>query len=419
MNILVLGQGGREHTLIWTLSQNKAHHLFAIPGNPGMSELAECHSGDINDSGFILEFCKNKKIDLVVIGPEEPLVLGLADILRANSFSVVGPSKAAAALEGSKIFAKEFMLSAGIPTAHYAEIFSNSDLEDVCKDFSPPFVFKVDGLAAGKGVFICKDFEEFKNAHKLVFTEFVFGKNPRALIEAFVEGYELSVILLTEGSNYQLLPLAQDHKRLLDGGHGPNTGGMGTVAPIEIAPEILKSIEHQVIKPSLQEIQKRNYLFRGFLFIGVMMTPNGPQVLEYNCRLGDPETQVLLPLIENDLSQVLWDLSQGKLNQLKIKKDQFAACVVLASENYPLSKSKSQPIKTPQSLGPQQILIHSGTCIKDNELYSNGGRVLNCIGLGQTKKEALKKAYELANQIEFKGRQLRLDIGSFWPDSDN
>lgn len=395
MRVLIIGQGGREHALHRSLSQS--HSIEMIPWTNNQS---------------VLQHCLEKKPELIIIGPEDPLVAGLADQLRAKQFLVVGPSQEGAKLEGSKIFAKEFMVEAKIPTAPFKIVASVEQTLAEARHFTTPYVLKADGLAAGKGVFICKTLEELREAATELFEKKSLGlAGARALLEQFTGGWELSYLLLTNGFEYQSLPLAQDHKRLLDNDEGPNTGGMGTVAPLTIDPTLQKQIETTVIEPTLKLLQKRNILFRGVIFIGLMINDKSPSVLEYNCRFGDPETQVILPLIDGDLGEILLDLAQGKVLPVK-QKNIFASCVVLASPGYPSSPQKGLEISGELAAGNEnQYFIKAGVGIKDGKFITNGGRVLCSIGLGKDLKESLARAYDQSRKVTWPGIQYRKDIG--------
>lgn len=413
MNVLVIGQGGREHALVKSFAQSKVvQTVYALPGNPGMTE-ATLVLLKPNQTHEIIEFCKNKSVDFVFIGPEGPLCEGLSDHLRQANIPVVGPSQEAAQLEGSKIFAKEFMISAGIPTARSFVVTSTTEAINAAASFQPPFVLKADGLASGKGVFICDDLDSLKQAAQEIFEKGSLGQaGKKALLEEFTDGYEISYLILTNGSDYVSLPLAQDHKRLKENQTGPNTGGMGTVAPFPIGPSLKKQIEDEIIQKSLAEIQKRKMLFRGVLFIGLMVKENKASVLEFNVRFGDPETQVILPLIENDFLLFCKNLAQGKLEPLKFSQNKSAVCVVLAAESYP-----DQPVLGAKITGDllfadeHSYFIHAGTQRENQQWMVGGGRVLGAVGIGQTVQQAQQKAYELVEKVSWKGLQYRKDIG--------
>ncbi len=423
MKVLVIGQGGREHALVHALSQSPSvSEIHAIPGSAGMSREAICHTLDkpwnsqdwSKNSEVLIAFCLRTEIDYVVIGPEDPLVQGLSDRLRDRGILTVGPSAESAQLEGSKIFAKQFMLQAQVPTAAFEIVRSLQEVREKAAKFTPPYVLKADGLAAGKGVFICKTLRELETAAHELFVERILGKaGDRALLEQFMPGWELSYLIFTNGREWQTLPLAQDHKRLLDRDEGPNTGGMGTVAPFPIAEKLRILIEESLIAPVVRQLQAKNYLYRGILFVGVMVTDQGPQVLEFNCRFGDPETQVILPLIEGDLGLILYSLAQGKIQSLR-ENNRFASCVVLAAPGYPMNPEKNIRLEGDLAFETEaSYFLHAGTKRdSDGHWLTQGGRVLNSVGIGSTLKESLEKAYAQASKVSWMGLQKRMDIGA-------
>jgi phosphoribosylamine---glycine ligase len=356
--------------------------------------------------------CRRFQFDLVVIGPEIPLVEGLSDRLVAAGFKVFGPSQAAANLEGSKIFSKEFMVQAGIPTAKHIIVSSVNDVEKASAQFTLPYVFKADGLAAGKGVYICQSKDELMEAARDVFEKKVLGvAGTRAILEQFHKGYELSFFILTNGVNYVALPLAQDHKKIGEGETGPNTGGMGTVAPIKISENDYQQIITKVVEPTVKGLRERSLYYRGVVFIGLIMTEQGPNTLEYNVRFGDPEAQVLLPLLDGDWAQAMLQIANGEIPNLQWKS-LYSACIVLAAENYPNTPVKGTLIEGDvQAQTTSSYILHAGTKKENNQWKVNGGRVLNAVGIGSTLKEAVKKAYEIAESTTWKGRQMRSDIG--------
>jgi phosphoribosylamine---glycine ligase len=410
MNILVIGSGGREHALIKSFKKSMlSQKIFALPGNDGMGNDAILV--DISQKNFaeIISFCKSEKIDFVFIGPEEPLVNGLSDALREHDILCIGPSKTAAQLEGSKIFAKNFMNQAHIPTAKSFVVTTVEDTVDRAQSFLPPYILKADGLAAGKGVFICKTIDELKSAATDLFIHNKLGSAGHcALLEENLPGKELSFLILTNGKNFEALPLAKDHKRLMDNDMGPNTGGMGTVAPMKISDVLYQKIIDQIIKPSVLQIEKQNLLFRGILFVGIMVVNDQPYALEYNTRFGDPETQVILPLIENDTCELFLNLSKGILNSIQ-QNNLYAACIVNAAEGYPDQPVKNTPIFFESKI--QDHLLFAAVKKTNDCLVTNGGRVLNIVATAQTQTEALKRAYSLNENIQFKNRLFRSDIG--------
>lgn len=414
MKVLVIGHGGREHALVKSFSRSPSVvEVHCIPGNDGIAKEALCHKISLEDKEQIIQFCLRTEIDYVFIGPEDPLVQGLADHLRERGILVVGPSAEGAQLEGSKIFAKEFMVSAKVPTAKYEVVSTLEQTLNTAKKFTPPYVLKADGLAAGKGVYICKDLPELESAATDLFIKKILGKSgDKALLEQFMPGWELSFLILTNGNEHVTLPLAQDHKRLNDNHTGPNTGGMGTIAPLNIAPELLAQIEEKIVKPSIKEIKNRGIIFRGILFIGVMVTEQGPQVLEYNVRFGDPETQVILPLLENDTALLFKNLARGILDPIRIRNI-HTCCVIMASEGYPQNPKKNVPIQGDLLRETSSsYFIHAGTLKNSSEQWvTNGGRVLGAVGLGSTLQEAIDNAYSQAHCASWPEMQMRTDIG--------
>lgn len=416
MNILILGSGGREHAVAKCFSQSAlCKQLYCSTENAGLSQIATSLKLDLKNHQQVVDECKKLNISFVFIGPEDPLVDGLADSLRQNQIAVFGPSKEAAQLEGSKIFAKNFMQQAQVPTAAAVNVASVEQTLEAAKNFTSPYVLKADGLAAGKGVFICESTDELKTAAEKIFVQKIFGEaGSSALLEQNLKGYELSYLVLTDGHNFQALPIAQDHKRLLDNNKGPNTGGMGTIAPLKIDDQLNQKILEKVVQPSIQQLEKNNYLFRGVLFIGLMVVDNEPYVLEYNVRFGDPETQVILPLIKNDILELFYNLSQGILNTISTNS-LYSFCIVNAAEGYPESAVKDTAIELPASNNLSYIL-HAGTKLDQHKkLVVNGGRVLNVVSVSNSLEQARKLAYELNDKVKMQGRQFRTDLGQYFP----
>ena len=415
MKILVVGSGGREHALIKSFRLSpQVTEIHAIPGNDGMNKEALCHP-DISWKDFeaVVHFCAIHEIDFVFIGPEDPLVAGLSDFLRTRGIHCIGPDQEAAQLEGSKIFAKLFMQEAQIPTAKFVVVESVQQTLDASKNFTPPYVLKADGLCAGKGVSICKTLGDLQNAAHDFFEKKIFGAaGARAVLEQFMPGFEISYTVLTDGEKYFSLPIAQDHKRLKDDDQGPNTGGMGTVAPVVIQKDWEDQIRTRIVEPTLKHMKTRNFLYRGIVFIGIMMTDAGPQVIEYNTRFGDPETQVILPLIDGDLAVLFCELAKGKLVNVKVKNIS-ATCVIMAAAGYPEAPQKGVALHGPLDLHDQnQWVIHAGTKKVDGEYFTNGGRVLGCVGIGSTIQASIAEAYKLTALISSQGIQFRKDIGA-------
>jgi phosphoribosylamine--glycine ligase len=419
MKILIIGNGGRERAI---------ERFFVQKKDSSVQVTIWPHIASTNFDSVAKEF------DMVIIGPEGPLVEGLADQLRARGVLVFGPDKNAAQLEGSKIFSKQFMIKYGVQTSAYTVCSHVEDLKKAVhgqKKFlnhkphfilETPYVLKADGLAGGKGVFICENENELYDKGADLFERKILGQaGESALLEEFKKGYELSVILLTNGKEYEVLPIAQDHKRLKDGNRGPNTGGMGTFAPIHCEASLMKKIREKVIEPTLTGIGDQNWIYRGVLFIGLMIENEEPYALEYNTRFGDPETQVILPLIKNNPVEFFSEICSGKLPRLILDEDHHSCCVVLAAENYPDQPIKGTPISglnpngQPPSADETKYVLHAGTS-KINSVYlTSGGRVLNAVGLGQNPREARTKAYSLIEEVQWSGMQYRNDIGLDFP----
>ena len=414
MKILVVGKGGREHAIIRALSFSpKVEQLHALPGSDGMRTQALCHSIDSSDFPGIYDLIKNKAIDLVVIGPEMEIAHGLADYLREKNVLVFSPSQRAAQLEASKIFCKDFLQRANIPTARSEVVSSVTDCLEKAAHFHSPYILKAEGLAAGKGVFICKDLEELKKNAVDLFDKKLLGEaGNRALLEEHLKGWEMSYLIITNGRDFRPLPLAQDNKRLLDGDQGPNTGGMGVVAPLRVDMDLEDTIHSQILKPTVENLHKENFLYRGVLYVGIMVTEKGPQVLEFNVRFGDPEAQVILPLLDGDWADVFMATAKGELIDMNWKPI-YSSCVVLAAAGYPDHPLKGSVIDGHVNYeGPSSYFLHAGTKLQeDKEWVTHGGRVLNAVGLGSDLKESLKLAYEQAAKVSWEGLQMRKDIG--------
>lgn len=413
MKILVIGQGGREHALVHSFAMSPSvSEVHVIPGSDGMSHDALCHSIDWRDFEAIVQFCVKNEISFVFVGPEDPLVSGLCDFLRERGILTVGPSREAAQLEGSKVFAKRFMQEAQIPTAFFEEVYSVEDAIRLSGRFTPPYVLKADGLAAGKGVFICKNLEELRTSAEDIFDRQTLGAaGVKAVLEQFTGGWELSYLVITNGHDFSVLPLSQDHKRLSDNDQGPNTGGMGTIAPVKISDELQNTIDEKIVRPTLQKLGEKNYLYRGVLYFGLMINDKGPSLLEYNCRFGDPETQVILPLLNHDTGTLFLDVSLGKCPKIKTK-NMFATCVVMAAPGYPANPEKGVEIEGDiESQTSSSYFIHAGTQRSDKIWKTNGGRVLCSMGLGSSLKESQQMAYAQSTKVNWRGLQKRSDIG--------
>jgi len=422
MKILVVGGGCREHALIKSLKEDpKTEQIYTLPERPSLQGLKNIPSSLLNKPRDLADYLLKEGVELVLIGPEKPLVDGLADVLRERGLKVFGPSQKAAQLEGSKIFAKKFMKELGIPTASYHIVNSVAETLKLSENFFPPYVLKADGLVGGKGVFICKTQSELEEKSQFLFEEKGLGRaGEKALLEDFQKGRELSVFVLTNGESYQILPVAQDYKRLHEANKGPNTGGMGAIAPLFVEEELLSLIEARIIKPTLKGLKKRQWTYCGILYLGLMVHKKIPKVLEYNVRWGDPEAQVLLPLLEGSWLDVFHKTALGKSATLKWKQGRYSACVVLANAGYPESPSVSAPIEgSIYARGEHSYFIH-GSLEKQKEKQeekkatpwrTKGGRVLNAVGLGTDMKQAIQKAYEQAGRVSWPGMQYRKDIG--------
>ena len=414
MNVLVIGKGGREHAIALALAKSPSvERVFAIPGNQGMEPQVQIMMELDPSPENIFSFCHQNQIELVVIGPEDSLAVGLVGELRKGGLLVFGPDKKAAQLEGSKLYAKEFMKKYMIPTASFTKVTSTQEVMENFSNFTAPFVLKADGLAAGKGVFICHNKEELEEAADKLFNQKLLGDAGKtAILEEFQPGYELSFFILTNGYDYAPLPMVQDHKKLLDGDQGPNTGGMGTMAPMKLSPLVYNQIIKTVVEPTVRGLQKEDFVYWGTVFIGLMMTERGPQVLEYNVRFGDPEAQVLMPLLNGgDWGKVFSEVARGQIPRLEWK-DIATACVVLAAENYPFSPVKGAIITGNLNSSRDQYFLHAGTVFKDKQWQTSGGRILNAIGIGKNVDQALERAYEKAGTVKWTGMQYRKDIGS-------
>lgn len=417
-NVLLIGGGGREHAIAWKLKQSKhLGNLFTTPGNPGTEQAGVNVKIDVSNFDEVTNFCKEHQIDLVVVGPEAPLVDGIVDHLEESKIAAFGPKQTAAMLEGSKEFAKEFMLRYNIPTADFSA-FSSDEFDDALsfvqsKD-TYPIVLKADGLAGGKGVFICEDEAEVKKRlNELKTGSAVSGAADRLVIEEFMEGEEASVFVISDGHTSHIIHNAQDHKRIGEGDTGLNTGGMGAYSPAPVLTEdLLELVRQEIVEPTITGMQLDESAYTGILYVGLMITENGPKVVEYNCRFGDPECQVILPSLENDLLDLMVAVVEQRLDEVKIQLDSaYRCCVVLASEGYPEKYEKGKEITGIENATEESLIFHAGTTTKHGKLMTNGGRVLNVVGSGNTLKEAIDNAYAGAEKIHFDGCYFRRDIG--------
>lgn len=416
MKVCVIGNGGREHALAWRLSISPSvTKVYAIPGSAAMSDCAELVGIDWQQSDHLISFLKDNQVDLVVVGPEAPLVAGLADILNKAGVSVFGPSKAAAQLEGSKVFAKDVMKKYNIPTAAYGVFHNVDQAKEFIAQTGAPIVVKADGLAAGKGVVVAMTIEEANAAVEDMLSGNRFGEaGSTVVIEEFMEGEEASLLAFVDGKTVVPMIASQDHKRIFDGDKGPNTGGMGTYAPAPVLTDALRDEAMKtILEPMVAAMENEGMPYVGCLYAGLMITSEGPKVVEFNARFGDPETQVVLPLLDSDLGQIMMACATGNLTADMVKwKDSSAACVILASKGYPETSSKGDVISGDIKQYDTTIVFHSGTKLIGENYVTNGGRVLGVVGLGKDLRTALDRAYERIEHIDFEGMQYRTDIGA-------
>lgn len=422
MNILLLGSGGREHALAWRIARSpRLSQLFIAPGNPGMSLYGTCMPRiGVTDFAAIAALIRREHIELLVVGPEVPLVEGIVDYLHGEAgltdLLIVGPDAKGAQLEGSKDFSKAFMQRYGIPTAAY-RTFDKSTLSegiDYLETLQPPYVLKADGLAAGKGVIISESLEEAERELRGLLSGRFGSASTRVVIEEYLHGIECSVFIATDGSDWRVLPVAKDYKRIGEGDTGLNTGGMGSVSPVVFADEaFMQRVEERVIRPTIEGLRAEGIDYRGFIFAGLMNVGGEPYVIEYNCRMGDPETESVMLRIDSDFVELLERMARGHLGDYHLEESsQYAATVVLVSEGYPESYAKGIPISYPHAPTFDSLLFHAGTsCDDSGHLVTSGGRVLTASCLGSTLAEALERCYKLADRVQYTGKTLRRDIG--------
>lgn len=413
MNILIVGSGGREHALAWKLKQSpKVTQLYIAPGNPGTSELGT--NIPAKSTFEIVEWLKINTMDLVVIGPDQYLAEGIVDKVKALNIPVFGPTQSAAEIEWSKAYAKQFMFEEGIPTAESKTFLNSVEARQYIDNCAFPIVIKVDGLAAGKGVVIAQTREEAHAAIANMMDTRVFGESgSRVIIEGYLEGFEISTHAFCDGENAVMFPASKDHKRIGEGDTGPNTGGMGTIAPVPgVTAEQMDEIKNKIVLPTLRGLQKRGRPFSGILFPGIMLTKNGPYVIEFNARFGDPEVQSYVRILESDLFEILYACATGGLENVEVKwSDESACCIVLASKGYPVETEVGDVMAMPTIQDESVVVFEAGTAMDDGNKVTAGGRVLGVTSVGKDLNEALEKAYEFAENIKFEGKQMRRDIG--------
>ena len=420
MNVLILGSGGREHAFAWKIANSSScNKLFIAPGNAGTSEVGTNIDIDVNDFESIKEFVLTKNIELVLVGPEDPLVNGIYNFFKEDeqlkSISLIGPSKEGAQLEGSKEFAKEFMFRHNIPTAKY-QAFTKDSLAEGCtflESLTAPYVLKADGLAAGKGVLILNDLQEAKDELKAMVADAKFGAaSYTVVIEEFLDGIELSVFVLTDGDSYKILPSAKDYKRIGEGNTGLNTGGMGAISPVPFADRFyIEKVEREIIKPTVEGLKKDNIEYKGFIFIGLINVKGEPKVIEYNVRMGDPETEVVIPRIKSDLLNLLKGIGDGTFSEKDLEiSEEVATTIMLVSGGYPEAYEKGKQITGIEKVS-DSIVFHAGTKQEGEVVKTNGGRVIALTSFGENMNDSLKKSFDSAEKIAFEGKYFRKDIG--------
>jgi phosphoribosylamine--glycine ligase len=417
MKVMVVGGGGREHTLVWKIKQSPlVKKIYCAPGNAGIERIAVCINIPAEDIEALAEFALSEEIDLTVVGPEAPLTMGIVDEFEKRGLKVFGPSKKAAEIEGSKVFAKELMERYGIPTAHYRVFDDPIEAGEYIKDKGAPVVVKADGLAAGKGVIVALTEDEALEGVKRIMKDREFGRaGDRIVVEEYLEGPEVSILAFTDGNTVIPMVSAQDHKRVYDNDRGPNTGGMGAFAPSPVyTPDIARVVENEILKKTIEAMKRENRPYKGVLYAGLMITSKGPNVLEFNCRFGDPETQAVLPLLESDLVPVMQAVIDGRLDEAEIRwKAKKAVCVIMASGGYPGKYEKGFKISGIEEAEKIEgiTVFHAGTAKEGNSIVTAGGRVLGVTALGDNLDSAARLAYKGVEKISFKGAHYRKDIG--------
>jgi len=412
--VLILGSGGREHAMVCAFSKDEnVSKVYCAPGNGGTGNIAENIIINLANLQEIIRVVKEKGIDLTVVGPENPLASGIVDSFQKEGLRIFGPDAYGAQLESSKLFARNLMAEKKILQPSFYACNNRDEVEELKAILELPLVLKADGLAAGKGVFVCKTDEEFEKALITIFEDGEFGEAAlRISLERCLVGEELSVFAVCDGENFIILNTAQDHKRIFDGDNGPNTGGMGAYSPTPLStPELIGRVGVEIIQPTLDAMKDRGHPYTGFLYVGLMIVDGDPYVIEFNARMGDPEAQVVLPLLESSIFELLWDATEGKIDKSKVTiSSQTAVTVVLAADGYPGKYEKGIKIKGLEKV-QDRLVFHAGTIHKDHDMISNGGRILNVVGFGKDLKSAIDDAYDIANAIEFSGKYYRKDIG--------
>lgn len=413
MKVLIVGNGGREHALAWSLAKNT--DIIGTPANPGIAKHGKCFNVAMDNIDGLVNLAQNEKVDLVVVGPELPLILGLVDKMKEKGIPAFGPNKMAARIEGSKKFAKDLMEKYAIPTAAYETFTDFSLARNYLEKNGAPIVIKANGLAAGKGAVVCMTLQEALETAESMLVKGVFGEAGKEIVvEEYMEGEETSILALTDGKAICMLPPSQDHKRVFDNDKGPNTGGMGAYAPaLCVNPKLLKEIEKKILRPTLLAMENEGCPYTGVLYAGLMLTKSGPKVVEFNCRFGDPETQAVLPLIKNNLAELLLACVTGGLGEIKLRISKGAAvCVVVASQGYPGSYEKGKEICGMDYKDKNSVCFQAGTKTENGKILTSGGRVLGVTGMGKSLPKAIQNAYHAVAQKYFDGMQFRKDIGT-------
>ena len=412
--VLVLGSGGREHALVWAFAKDdNVSKVYCAPGNGGTGEIAENITVNLANLQEVLRLAQEKKIDFTVVGPETPLAGGIVDSFRKAGLRIFGPDAYGAQLESSKLFARNLMVENKIPQPSFYSCNTREEVESLKEILELPLVLKADGLAAGKGVIVCQKEEEFETALRTIFDDGAFGNAAdRVSLERCLYGEELSVFAVCDGKNFKILNSAQDHKRAYDGDKGPNTGGMGAYSPTPLStPKLLSRVGKEIIQPTLNAMIERGHPYTGFLYVGLMIVDGDPYVIEFNVRMGDPETQVVLPLLKSSLFELLWNATEGKLKQTKvIKSSQTALTVVMAAEGYPGKYKIGMKIKGLDKV-KDRLVFHAGTRKQNHDIITSGGRVLNAVGFGKDLNSAIEDAYDIVEAVDFSGKYYRKDIG--------